>query len=101
MRESVEPRLPIRTERLLLRPLTERDVQALHTYRSDPEVCRFLPFEPMSEAEILTKVQDHWRSQALGPEGSATRLGIEADGLLVGDVVLFVTSRIAQTAELG
>ena len=35
------------TERLLLRPLTAGDTDDLLAYRSDPEVCRYVPFTPI------------------------------------------------------
>ncbi len=100
MRDLVRPDLPIRTGRLLLRPLTEDDVPALLAYRSLPEVCRFLPFEPMDEAEVRRRLAEQWSTLELRPGGSVT-LGIEHDGTLVGDVVLFGGDRATQTAEIG
>jgi len=35
--------LPIRTERLTIRPLEPGDVEAMHSVYSDPEVTRFIP----------------------------------------------------------
>jgi len=43
--ESVlRPGYPVRTGRLLLRPLGVGDVDALLAYRSRPDVCRYVPF---------------------------------------------------------
>lgn len=102
MRESFEPALPIRTERLLLRPLTERDVPAVTAYRSLPEVSRFLPHEPLDEQQVAERIAGRWARHVLDEPGSAVCLAIEAAGVLVGDVVLFVSgAREAETVELG
>lgn len=101
MLEPFEPDLPIRTERLLLRRLTEADVPALLGWRGDPDVCRWLPFEPMTEADLREKVAGRWAETVLGGDASAIRLGIEAAGVLVGDLTLFVHDRENETAEVG
>ena len=101
MLETFEPDLPIRTDRLVLRPLTEADVPALLAYRGDAEVCRWLPFEPMDEAEVRRRLRDHWSTTVLTGPGSSLTLGIDVDGALVGDVVLFVKDRGARLAEVG
>ena len=44
----LRPSYPIRTERLLLRPLTAGDADALLAYRGRPDVSRYVPFEAMS-----------------------------------------------------
>lgn len=101
MLETFEPDLPVRTERLLLRRLTEADVPALLGWRGDPEVCRYLPFEPMTEADLREKVAGRWAETVLGGDAPAIRLGIEADGVLVGDLTLFIHDRGNETAEVG
>lgn len=101
MRESFEPPLPIRTDRLLLRPLTEADVPALLAYRSDPEVCRFLPSGPMDETEVRRRLREQWSRLVLDEPRSGVTLGIEAEGVLVGDLVVFIADRMAELAEIG
>ena len=102
-RVALDPTYPITTARLRLRPLTHADADALLSYRSDPEVCRFLPFEPMSPATIAGRIDGMWSHTTLGAEGDALTLGIEraADGRLVGDVVLFFRSAEHRTGEIG
>lgn len=39
---ALRTRYPISTERLLLRPLSAHDVEALLAYRSRPDVCRYV-----------------------------------------------------------
>ena len=43
--------LPIRTERLLLRPHFREDADAFYDYMSDAEVLRFEPYPPLDRAE--------------------------------------------------
>ena len=67
---------PIRTERLLLRPLTISDVDALLAYRGRPDVCRYVPFEPMDRQLIGERLAAQWATIALTHEGQALTLGI-------------------------
>jgi RimJ/RimL family protein N-acetyltransferase len=99
----LRPRYPVRTARLLLRPLTTVDVDALLVYRSQPDVCRYVPFEPMTREVIEHRVATQWANTELTDEGQALTLGIElaATGELVGDVVLFWHSREHGGGELG
>ncbi|GAA3878995.1 GNAT family N-acetyltransferase [Streptomyces sedi] len=46
----------LETERLRLRPLTERDSEALLALDSDPEVMRYLTGRPTSEETLRTRV---------------------------------------------
>lgn len=47
------------TERLVLRPLTVEDTDAVHVYMSDPEVCRYTiagPYSPEETAAFVIRV---------------------------------------------
>jgi RimJ/RimL family protein N-acetyltransferase len=100
---SLRPTYPVRTERLLLRPLTEADTDALLAYRSLPDVCRYVPFAPMDKAVIAERLAGMWSVTELTDEGQSLTLGIElaATGELVGDVVLFFHSRPHRGGEIG
>ena len=56
---ELRPVFPVRTSRLLLRPLTVGDVGALVAYRSRPDVCRYVPFEPMDRQVINERLATH------------------------------------------
>ncbi len=101
MSESTD--ISLRTERLLLRPLRSSDRSALLAYRSLPEVCRYVPFEPMDLAEIDRRLAGQWASTELVEAGSARTLGVEelASGQLVGDVVLILSKDDARQGEIG
>ena len=100
---ELRPAYPIRTERLLLRPLSADDTDALLAYRSLPEVCRYVPFEPMSRQGITERLGTYWARTALDAEGQGLTLGVElaATGDLVGDVLLYWQSREHRGGEIG
>lgn len=100
---ALRPQYPVRTGRLLLRPLTGGDVDALLAYRSRPDVCRYVPFEPMTREVVIDRMSSVWARRELTDEGQSLTLGVEvADtGELVGDVVLFWHSRLHRSGELG
>jgi RimJ/RimL family protein N-acetyltransferase len=99
----LRPSYPVRTRRLLLRPLTARDADALLAYRGRPDVCRYVPFEPMDRQAIHGRLATHWATTELTAEGQALTLGIELarTGELVGDVVLFWRSEEHGGGEIG
>jgi RimJ/RimL family protein N-acetyltransferase len=99
----LRPVYPVRTSRLLLRPLSSGDVDALLAYRSRPDVCRYVPFEPMDRQVINERLATHWAITELTDEGQALTLGIEVaeTGDLIGDAVLFWHSREHRGGEIG
>ena len=54
--ESRRITLPLKTERLLLRPHFPEDADSFYAYMSDDEVVRFEPYPPMSRAEADTEL---------------------------------------------
>ena len=100
---TLRPRYPVRTERLLLRPLTVADTDALLAYRGRADVSRYVPFEPMGRGDITEHLAGHWARTELTDEGQALTLGAELaqTGELAGDVILFWHSRAHAGGELG
>jgi RimJ/RimL family protein N-acetyltransferase len=100
---TLRPAYPVRTGRLLLRPLTVGDVDALLAYRGRPDVCRYVPFEPMTREVIAERLASQWANAELTDEGQALTLGVEVadSGELIGDVVLFWHSRAHGGGEIG
>jgi RimJ/RimL family protein N-acetyltransferase len=98
-----QPDLPIRTDRLLLRRLTELDVDGLHAFRGDPETCTFLPFDPQTPDFIRQRLAGVMGSTDLAGEHAAIVLGVEraGDGRLIGDLVLFHYAPEHGSAEIG
>jgi RimJ/RimL family protein N-acetyltransferase len=97
------PVYPVRSARLLLRPLTAADVDDLVEYRSLPEVCRYVPFQPQGANDVIARMNGAWRQQTLDHEGGSITLGAElADsGKLIGDVMLRWLSAEHSCGEIG
>lgn len=100
----LSPDYPVLTERLLLRPLTPADVDAVHAYQSREDVCRYVPYSPRSRAEVAERLADPERNRAvLDAEGQALTLAVvlRATDELVGDVMLFWHSAEHRGGEIG
>ncbi|WP_394613933.1 GNAT family N-acetyltransferase [Lentzea sp. JNUCC 0626] len=63
------PDYPIRTERLVLRPLEPSDFDDLHAYRSNPEVCRYIYSEPATPEETAERLDKSLGMGQLDAEG--------------------------------
>ncbi len=100
---SLRPRYPVRSQRLLLRPLAIGDADALRAYRGREDVCRYVPFEPMSRDDIIERIAGPWARTELTDEGQSLTLGAQVceTSKLAGDVVLFWHSRMHAGGELG
>lgn len=103
MPTELHPSYPVRTERLLLRPLTLADTDALVAYRSIPDLCRYVPFDPQNRDDIVARIKGVFANHALTAEGQNLTLGVElaATGELIGDVILFYHSRLHEGGEVG
>lgn len=93
--------LPIRTERLLLRPLMASDAAAVFAIFSDGEVMRYWstrPWTSIDQAHAFIE-RDHKGLEA----GQHLRLGIvkQVDGALIGQCTLFGIIPSCRRAELG
>ena len=100
---AVTPSYPLRSSRLSLRPIAEHDVEAIVAYRWIPEVCRYVPFEPMDAAAVRERVRGLWQRRTIEAEGDALILGVvlTATDELIGDVMLRWTSAEHQCGEIG
>jgi RimJ/RimL family protein N-acetyltransferase len=100
---ELRPAYPITTARLRLRPLTIDDMPALLAYRGDAEVCRYLPFQPMTPQVLSARLAGDLGRREITAEGEAVTFGAEriSDGRLVGDVVLFFHSEVHAGGEIG
>lgn len=100
---ELRPEYPVVAERLALRPLVDADVGAIVSYRSLPEVCRYVPFEPMDDAAVRERIGGIWSRRVIEVEGQFLLLGVELleSGLLVGDVLLLWRSALHLDGEVG
>jgi RimJ/RimL family protein N-acetyltransferase len=79
------------------------DTEELLAYRGRGDVCRYLPFEPMDEADLTARLAGDLGRREITGEGQGLTLGVElaASGRLVGDVVLFFRSAVHSGGEIG
>ncbi len=58
----MQPDWPIETERLVIRPYIEDDLDGLYALQSDPEVVRWLYEGPRTRAETREKLEQKMKS---------------------------------------
>ena len=85
----MQPDWPIETERLVLRPYTEADFDAVHALYSDESVARWLYYGPSTREESRRKLARKMAGHTLTEEQGLTAAVELRDGTYVGDVVLF------------
>jgi ribosomal-protein-alanine N-acetyltransferase len=77
--------LPLRTERLVLRDFQAEDVDAIHAYASDPDVTRYMFYEPRTIAETRDYLARMLDSQRRKPRRIwEVGVTLAEDGRLVG-----------------
>lgn len=95
---------PIKTERLYLRPLTAADLDDIHIYHSDPNVVRYMFWEPRSYEETRAKLEDTIvNASELAGEGTRLVLAVvlPESGKVIGEMTLFWRSEFHQQGEIG
>lgn len=99
----LHPTYPLKTERLLLRPITDADFDDLFAFQSDPEVARYVMWETRTEAtmrEALAKKAGDTRLEREGDELSLAVVAPPGDRV-IGEVGLVWVSERNGVGELG
>ena len=101
MDTGLRPNYPIRTERLLLRPWQQEEVDVYHRLRGDPEVVRYLYAVPLDRQGAQAKV-DGLRSDIDAP-GQWINLAVHIADTdeIAGDVGIGWVSDVHRQAEVG
>jgi len=94
---------PLRTDRLLLRPFTRGDVDAVYEYRRREDVARYLFDVALSREECALAIQQRIGQTALEQEDDKIILAVELPqtGALVGEITLILRSVDARQGEIG
>lgn len=100
---GLAPSYPVLTDRLALRPIVTGDVDDVLAYRSRPEVCRWVPFEPQDRARIEELVAGPFARRALERPGEALFFGVQHrdSGRVIGDLMLNWASEEHRGGEVG
>jgi RimJ/RimL family protein N-acetyltransferase len=99
----LRPDYPITTARLLLRPFTEGDLDAVYAYQKLPEVARFLMWPPRDRAQAAASLRYRIEHPTLEREGDILVFAVvhQETGVLLGDVNLAWVSEQHRTGEFG
>jgi RimJ/RimL family protein N-acetyltransferase len=99
----LRPRYPLLTERLLLRPFRDEDLDALSVIEGDAATVRYLYSAPRSRAAVRVSLIRRRKMIAIEKEGDAIRLAatLRDAATLVGDVSLHYRSREHGLGEIG
>ena len=98
IKEGTYSDLPkIETERLILRKITKQDVPDMYAYCSDPEVTRFVTWNPhQSLADTEAFVLNNYKKKSLAPWG----MEYKKTGKIIGTVDLASWNPTHQSAEI-
>jgi RimJ/RimL family protein N-acetyltransferase len=99
----LHPAYPIRTARLVLRPFTADDLEAVLDLESRPDVVRYLNWEPMDREAAEALVQRRLGLTAIEGDGTAIVLAatVPLDGRLIGEFMLLLASEASRQGEIG
>lgn len=102
MTRDLKPWFPICTDRLLLRPFTEGDFEAVHAYANDDAVIRFMDWGPNTLEETHAALDRFSEGQLLESLSDAN-LAIHhiADGKVIGSIRLSVHNQATLTGDFG
>lgn len=95
--------LVLETQRLILRPFEDSDLEAFAAYRSDPEVARYQGWEAPYTLEQAAAFVAEMRETAPGTPGAWYQLAVERKGSpgLIGDCAFQLLARFPGQAEIG
>src|SRR5690606_9557295 len=89
-------------ERVSLDLLRGDDLDALHAIQSDPEVCRYLLYEPRTREQVAVRITEDAAATRLAADGDYLQPAIrDRDGALLGTLYLKLASVDDQTMEIG
>lgn len=94
---------PLRTERLDLRPFTPADFDVVHAIHSNPDVVRYLYWEPNDEEASRVMLARKMRRSALIDSGDSLSLAVvvRETGQVAGDAAFFWHSEDSRQGEIG
>ncbi|KUG58161.1 GNAT family N-acetyltransferase [Nesterenkonia jeotgali] len=88
------------TKRLVLREFVSGDVDGVHNYAADPQVCRYMDWGPNTLAQTEAFVREVVTASSSSTQDSFT-WAVTADDVVVGACSVSVTSAAHRRAEMG
>ena len=92
---------PIRTERLILRPMAPGDVDDLFAYQSRQDVHQYLLNDARSRGEVLEALDTYMAASRLAEEHDFIQPAVELDGRVIGQLYLTIVSVENRGVEVG
>jgi RimJ/RimL family protein N-acetyltransferase len=95
---------PLRTARLLLRPFTADDLDAVYDLQSRPDVTRYLLYDVRDRDQALAALQERIQARPGHNSGRlilALAVVLPETRTVIGDVALFWFSREHRQGEIG
>ncbi len=94
---------PLRTERLLLRPFTDDDLDDVLAYHALPEVVRYLYWEVRDRDEVRELLVQRRERYRLAADGDVATLAVvlPETGRVIGEVNLHWVSALHRQGEFG
>ncbi len=91
------------TERLVLRPYVDDDLAILTRLHGDPEVTRWLYWDPRGIDEVRPVLARKVAELTLAGDGDAISLAVDLreTGETIGDAIVILTSAAHEQAEVG
>jgi len=90
------------TERLVLRAMTEGDLDDIHAWMSDPDVARYQLYEPRTRADVAERLPEWSAARRLEKDGDYLQLAIELPGdRVIGCLYFKLTSLDNLAGEIG
>ena len=80
--------LPITTERLVLRSFRPEDVDDVLSYRSVPDVVRYIPGGPKTREQVVDMIAHSATAGLIDDKHTHVTLAVELDGRVVGDLLI-------------
>ena len=92
----------LETERLILRKLRESDLEDFHSFRSNPEICKFQSFDAFTIKESKKFIEEQ-KDATFGMPGEWIQVGIvwKENNKLVGDFALKPEKHEPRNVEIG
>lgn len=96
-------KLSLESGRLLLRPYTADDFEALFAIQSRPEVARWLYWEPRDEDEVRAVLEKKIAGSRLDDDGDSLGFAVvlKASSEVIGDASLLLVSVEHRQGEIG
>lgn len=95
--------LILQSERLILRPFQDADIEPFAAYRSDPEVARYQSWEPPVTIEQAARFVNDLKNVRPGAQGEWYQWAVERQAVagLIGDCAFQILPDDPRQAEIG